>query len=270
MSHSRLLSFVLGASCLTLAACSSTPTKTDSLPGETMGSSLPAESPAAQRREAARVHTELGQRYMQRGQLELALEKLQKAVRFDDTYAPAHTVIAVLYERIGKLALAETHYRRAVALEPTKGDTNNNLGQFLCRIGKINESLPYFSKAVADPFYQTPGAAYINAGSCLLKINQPQRAIEQLRAALAVEPDSPDALFQMASALYQQQDYFHARAFIQRYEAVGTPQPEALLLGYHIEAGLGEREIAQKYANRLRDQFPDSDQARSLAKTKTP
>lgn len=244
--------------CSGLTACAT------SQSSSTGDSQLPQESASEQRRNAAEVHTELGQRYMQRGQLEQALEKLQKALAFDEDYVPANTVIAVLYERIGKLALAEKYYRRAETLAPDKGSTNNNLGQFLCKIGKVDESLNYFSKAVADPFYQTPAAAYLNAGSCLLKIHKPAQAIEQLRNALAVNPDDADALFQMASALVQQKDYFHARAFIQRFEALGHPRPEALMLGYTIEKGLGELEIARKYAKKLQSQFPDSDQARRL------
>jgi type IV pilus assembly protein PilF len=65
---------------------------------------LPQTSKADQALEAARVHTELGQRYMANGDLQTALEKLTLALKFDPNYAPAHTVIAVLYERINNLA----------------------------------------------------------------------------------------------------------------------------------------------------------------------
>ncbi len=261
MRHSA---FILGMLlCVFLSACSSTGGTRDS-------SQLPQESASEQRRNAAEVHTELGQRYMQRGQLEQALGKLKKALTFDPNYVPAHTVIAVLYEKIGNLPKAEEHYRKAVDLAPKKGATNNNLGQFLCKIGKVNESLTYFSRAVADPFYQTPAAAYLNAGTCLLKIGEPAKAITRLRSALAINPDDADALFQMASAMAQQKDYFHARAFIQRFEALGQPRPESLMLGYTIERGLGELETARQYAKKLQDQFPESDQARSLQGQKSP
>ena len=256
MPHNRFV--LLALLLLVLPACQSVHRD------GTRDSQLPQESASDQRRNAAQIHTELGQRYMQRGQLEQALGKLQKALSFDPNYEPAHTVIAILYERIGNLALAEQHYRKAESLAPAKGATNNNLGQFLCKIGKVDESLTYFSKAVADPFYKTPAAAYVNAGTCLLKVHKPAQAITQLRSALAISPANADALFQMASALAQQKDYFHARAFVQRFEALGHPRPEALMLGYTIEKGLGELEIARQYAKKLQDQFPDSDQARRL------
>lgn len=229
----------------------------------------PIESPEQKRINAARVHTELGRRYMQRGNLELALEKLTTALEFKPDYVPAHTVIAVLYQRIGRLAQAEQHYRRAVQLDPDKGIVNNNLGQFLCRTGHIDESLQYFHKAVTDPFYDTPQAAYVNAGTCLMNVNRPGDAATQLRQALALAPTDAEALYQMANALAAQNDFFHARAFIQRFDALGRPNPAALALGYRIETGLGEREAAQRYATQLRDEFPESEQARNLSNRAT-
>jgi type IV pilus assembly protein PilF len=259
--------------CLSLVLALATgcvTTHHDSLQPAPVAADQPHESAEQQRIEAAQIHTDLGQRYMERGQLETALDKLKTALQFDADYAPANTVIAVLYERIGKLQLAEQYYRKAAALEPDKGAPNNNLGQFLCKLGRVDESIKYFNKAVADPFYQTPAIAYLNAGTCLIKAGRVQEAITPLRNALSLQPSNADALFQMANALTLQKVYFHARAFIQRFEALGQPNPDALLLGYRIETGLGEREVARQYAQRLRDQFPDSEQARSLNPQATP
>src|SRR6185437_9606122 len=81
---------------LPLAGCITTHTSSNSL-----GKPLPQESKADQARDAARVHTELGQHYLVSGDLQTALAKLQMALQFDPNYAPAHTVIAYIYERIG-------------------------------------------------------------------------------------------------------------------------------------------------------------------------
>ena len=147
-----------------LAGCVTTHTNTGAL-----GKPLPQETKAEQAKEAARIHTELGQHYLTIGDMQTALEKLTMALKFDPNYAPAHTVIAVLYEKINNLPEAEVHYRKAVELEPAKGDPNNNLGVFLCHTGKMAEADQYFRKAVADPFYQTPDLALTNEGVCQLR-----------------------------------------------------------------------------------------------------
>ncbi|WP_440223029.1 type IV pilus biogenesis/stability protein PilW [Dokdonella sp. MW10] len=214
--------------------------------------------------EAARVNTELGQKYMAQGKLELALEKLTRALQNDPRYVDAHTVIAVLYETINEQALAEEHYRRATQLKPKSGSEANNYGAYLCKIGRYDEAATYFERAITDPFYQTPVVALTNAGTCAIKGGKFDAAERDLKLALDRGPDNAEALFQMAMVLYRKDDFFRARAFIQRYESLGQPSPESLLLGRNIELRLGNADAATDYTRRLRQNFPESEQARSL------
>jgi type IV pilus assembly protein PilF len=202
---------------------------------------------------------------MQQGKLEIALDNLNKALSYDSDYADAHTVIAVLYERIGDVKQAEEHYRRAAQLKPKGGNELNNYGAFLCKIGRYDESTEYFERAVADPFYNTPDVALTNEGTCLLKAGRNDAAEAALRKALDRSPNNSEALFQLASALYQKGDYFKARAFMQRFEAVGQARPESLMLGRNIELRLGNGSAASDYTRRLLQSFPESQQARELS-----
>lgn len=240
--------------CLLLGGCVTTHS----------GESLPKTSKAGQAEDAARIHTELGQHYMQIGDLQSALNKLKLALQFDDDYAPAHTVIAVIYERINDLPDAEKNYRRAVELEPKKGVPNNNLGAFLCRIGKSTEALAYFQRAVADPFYATPDVAWTNDGICRMRMNDRTGAEASFRHAVDINANNAEALYQLAHVMYLNNDAFHASAFLQRYEALGKTSPAALKLGYEIELRLGDTDAARNYNKRLQNQFPDSEQAQAL------
>ena len=232
--------------------------------GATGQGTVKKEDAATQRQDAARVHTELGQKYLQQGKLEVALEKLNKALSFDDTYVDAHTVIAVLYERIGDSAKAEEHYRRAAQLKPRGGAENNNYGTFLCKLGRYDESQSYFEKALADPFYKTPSVALANSGTCLLKAGKRDEAEKMLRQALAQDGNDPETLFALGNLLYEKGEYMKARAFVQRFEAVSKPRPDALLLGRNVELRLGNGRAAGDYTRKLLQGFPDSQQAHSL------
>jgi type IV pilus assembly protein PilF len=218
----------------------------------------------AEKTEAARIHTELGQKYMQQGNLKIALEDLQKALAYDPDYVDAHTVIALLYERIGDAKEAEDHYRRAAQLRPKGGNELNNYGTFLCKVGRYDESKEYFERAVADPFYNTPEVALTNEGTCLLKAGKAAEAEPVLRKALDRSPNNAEALFQLASTLYEKGEYFKARAFMQRFESVGQARPESLMLGRNIELRLGNGSAASDYTRRLLQSFPESQQARAL------
>ena len=255
-----LLVLVLGAA---LAGCAT--------PSGGSGSGLAKESSTDKRSEAARVRVELGQRYMQQGKLELAQENLQKALEYDANYVDAHTVLGVLMERIGHTREAGEHYLRAAELAPKSGATNNNYGQFLCASGRYAEAQKYFTRAMEDPFYKTPDVLYTNAGSCLLTGGgQAEQAEADFRRALEANPNNALALYSMARVLYLKNDYFHARAFVQRFEALGQPSPDALLLARDIETKLGHAEGAREYSQRLREQFPDTPQAHSLDAAATP
>jgi type IV pilus assembly protein PilF len=211
-------------------------------------------------RKAAESNTSLGLKYMERGQHEVALGKLKKAINEDPGYAPAHTVMAILYERIGEVELAGEHYLTAYKADPEDGDVNNNYGVYLCQRGEESKAIGHFEIALDDPFYRSPPVALTNAGSCALSQGQMATANEYLRRALKIAPNFPDALMTMARMSYRQQNFLSARAFLQRYEAVASHRPDSLLIAYKIETASNNSEAATKYLLTLETNFPDSNQ----------
>jgi type IV pilus assembly protein PilF len=243
--------------CGVLSACAT--------PGGPGSKHVGEETKADKTADAARVRVELGQRYMQQGKLELALENLQKALEYDSNYVDAHTVIGALYEHLGKTKDAGEHYARAAELAPKSGAVNNNYGQFLCASGRYAEAQKYFVRAMDDPFYKGPDVLYTNAGTCLAEHGgQPEQAENDFRKALEFNPNNALALYEMAKLMYAKNDFFRARAFVSRFEAQGHPSPEALLLARNIEVKMGHADSARDYAQRLHEQFPDSEQSHSL------
>jgi len=215
----------------------------------------------ANSRKSVESNTSLGLEYMNRGQYEVALGKLKKAVQEDPGYAPAHTVMAVLYERIGEMGLAGAHYHKAYEADPKNGDVNNNYGVYLCKTDKGFQAIEHFLKALDDPFYSSPSVALTNAGSCALGRGDLTEANDYLRRALKIEPGFPDALMTMARVNFKAQNYLKSRAFMQRYEAVASHGAESLLLAYKIETASGDGKSANQYKLALETNFSKSDQA---------
>lgn len=221
-------------------------------------------SAAEAARHAAQVNTQLGREYMNRGQYEVALEKLKKAINSDKNYAPAHTMIAVFYEQIGEQDLVEKHYREAVKISPENGDVNNNYGSYLCRSGQAKSAEKYFLTAVDDPFYRTPAVALSNAGSCQLEMGNLDKAESYLRQSLEYDPKFPDALLEMAGISYQRGNHLGARAFLQRYEDAGPRTAESLMMGYRVETHFNNSVAARRYADLVLNFFPGSYQATEI------
>lgn len=213
---------------------------------------------------AADVNTRLGVGYLERGDMQLAMEKLQRAIEFDPAHVPAHVTLALVQERLGRDENARRSYREAIRLAPEDGGTLNSYAAFLCRQGEYRQAEDYFSRAVADPFYETKEVAHTNAGACAIQSRAFDRAEDHLRAALSINAEYPDALYHLANLFYQRDDAFRASAFLQRFEAVSDDDPAALSLGYRIERRLDNDREAARYLERLESRFPDSSQARDI------
>jgi type IV pilus assembly protein PilF len=87
----------------------------------------------SQNEKASAVNVQLGIGYLQQNNLELASEKLDKALRQDPNSAAAHNAYAILQDRLQQAEKAEYHYKRATTLDPRDSQANNNYGAFLCR-----------------------------------------------------------------------------------------------------------------------------------------
>ncbi|MCH8477000.1 MAG: type IV pilus biogenesis/stability protein PilW [Wenzhouxiangella sp.] len=212
----------------------------------------------------AEITTRLGIGYLERGQLQLAMEKLETALRHDPDHVPAHMTLGIIYEQIGDQNRAGRHFRQAARLAPNDGAAQNTYAVFLCRQGDYAAADRHFKRATADPFYATPEVAWSNAGACARRHGDQESANLYFRRALEIDPGFPDALFHLADLYYQQGEAFRARAFLQRFEFAANPEPGALLLGFRIESSLGNRDEANQYASRLEREFPRSNEAQQL------
>lgn len=114
----------------------------------------------------ARVHTELAALYYQQGSMKTALEELGTAVKIDPQYAPAYSMLGLVYMQLGEQAQAEDNFQKAVALAPNDPDIRNNFGLFLCDTQQFKRGLVQLDQALANPLYNTPARALVNAERC--------------------------------------------------------------------------------------------------------
>jgi Tfp pilus assembly protein PilF len=68
----------------------------------------------------------------------------------------------------------------------------------------------------------------------------------------------------MARLNQERGDHQAAREYMGRYGRVGRATPDALLLAYRIERGLGNADAAKALADALRTRFPDAPQVMEL------
>jgi len=158
----------------TLAACQQSPVATE---------------PKIDRAQLAQLNTELAVQYMQKREYQIALDKLEKALEADPRYLDAHNTMGLLRSALGQTSEAEAAFKRALAIEADNPSVLNNYGNFLCQNGRYEDGQKTFMKAISNPLYRTPEAAYSNAGTCAMSAGDLASAETHFRAALEREPD---------------------------------------------------------------------------------
>lgn len=216
-------------------------------------------------KEAAKYNVELGIAYMQRGELAVAKEKLERAVSESPHDPAVHSALALLYERLGNPREADREFREALRLAPHDPDIANNYAVYLCRTHRVDEGVKRLLATAHNPLYATPEAAYTNAAVCLRSEHRDAEAKRELESALALRPGFAEAVFQLADLEMQHGELRDARARIDRYIGTYTATPDLLALGVRISRALHDPLGVQRYEQRLRVDFPNSPQTQALA-----
>ncbi|MDX1444114.1 MAG: type IV pilus biogenesis/stability protein PilW [Gammaproteobacteria bacterium] len=214
--------------------------------------------------EASRYNTQAAAEYYRQGSIETALEKAEKAIDQDDENADAWMIYGMILASRGNpedIDNAEDAYEEAVSLRPEDPSIRNNYGSFLCGQGEYRDAIEEFISVAKDRRYHKPEAAWTNAGTCAMRIPDYINAEEYLRSALEINREYAPALWQMAQLMLERDKALPARAFLQRLEAMGQLPAEALWLGVQIEKNLNDQAAAQRYADILLRDYPESREA---------
>jgi len=218
-------------------------------------------------KDASNYNAELGIRYLQKGRLKLANEKLMKALEQNPASVKSNHYFALLQEKLGNTAKAQKYFSKAIKLAPKNSELRNNYGSFLCKINKPQSAIEQFLIALKDPLYETPEYAYNNAGICLRKANQDDQAEKYFRLALRKKSSFPPALLEMARLYKDRNIYPKAQAFMFRYEKVGRSSPEALQLCAEINSKMKDNAKADRCRSTLLRLFPNSKEAEQINKS---
>lgn len=215
-------------------------------------------------RNRARVHADLASGYYELGNMAVALDEVQVALRADPNYGPAYNVAGLIYADLKEDGLAQQNFERALRINPVDSDANNNYGRYLCDRKREAEGIKYFLAALRNPLYQNPDRSYVNAGLCARRRGDTPAAEEYFLRALQTRPTHSQALYQLADIAYARRAYSQAKDYLHRLAPVSGSSAEVLWLAVRVERRLGDRNAEESYASQLRRQFPESKEAGAL------
>lgn len=216
---------------------------------------------------ASQINLELGIEHFKKGNLSEAKDKIDRAVEQNPRNAKAQATAGLLYDRLGETKKADSHFERAISLDPKDPDIANNYAAFLCKNGRYDRGEKVALQAATNPLYKNPEISYVNAGNCARTAGVLERAEENYRKAIAVQPRFAPALNELTEVKLMQKDYMSARGFYQRYMELSRTSAETLWMCVRIERGLHNAPVANNCASRLKNEYPSSIQTRALVES---
>ena len=210
------------------------------------------------------VYVDLAIEYLRQRQYTPAMQNARKAVMLAPNNSAAHNALALVHQSLGQAAQAEQHFAEAVSLAPKDPFANNAYATFLCGQKRYDEADRYFTQAIANPLNPQRWVPLTNAAACASSRGDGDVAETYLRRALQANPRFAPALKRMAQISFKKQTYLSSRAYLQRYLEVAPHSAETLWLGIQTERILGDKDQSASYELLLREQFPDSHEARNL------
>jgi len=238
---------ILSATLLALAGCAGTNER------------------AKKKDDASNYNMQLGMAYLNQGDLGLAKEKLDRAVRENPGDPNVHSAMAMLQDRLGHPDQADKEFKAALSLGPRSPDVLNNYAVYLCLSGRVDEGVKAFEEAAHNALYRTPEAAYTNAGVCLRGAKRDTQAAMSFQRALRIKPNFAEAAYQLADLDFRRGEVQSARETIDQFVGSFEATPDLLLIGVQVARKQGDRVAEERFARKLRMDFPSSDQTRALA-----
>lgn len=134
----------------------------------------------------APVQVALGRIQATRGNVDLALAALERALEIDANDPEANNAIAKLYSQLGRSQDAEASFRKAIALSPENPTIINSYATFLYDQSRFQEATSQWQKVIrlAPDHY----AALLNLGSVLEWTGSVPEAITMYERSIEIKP----------------------------------------------------------------------------------
>jgi tetratricopeptide (TPR) repeat protein len=194
----------------------------------------------------------LGILFLDKGQLDDAISKLQAAIDLRPENAPAHDNLAKALLKKGQVSEAMVHYRKFLELEPANVEARNTLGTALIQQGQIREAIDQWREALSiqpENGNAASNLAWVFATCPEDSIRDGARAVELAERALRISGGKIPMIYRVLAAAYAENGRFA--------DAVETAQRGAELATIQGNPGLAgelERNIALYQSGRpLRD-----------------
>lgn len=215
--------------------------------------------------ERAKIYADLAGNYLQRGQLEVAIGEIDKALALDNKNKAANYIMALIQIRLKNAEGSEPYFKKAIVEPDPIMSAQNDYANWLCKREKYKEAEDLYRSLLGNVLYKPTARLLMNVGACFSKQEKYKEAENAMRQSLRINPNSAVALQEMAKIIYKKDKPLETRGWYQRYFQTGAKAgPEILYIASQTEMTLGDKNASASYALKLRSMYPRSSQAKKL------
>jgi tetratricopeptide (TPR) repeat protein len=177
------------------------------------------------------AHNNLGNVFIQKGQVDDAVVQYQKTLQINPNYPEAYSNLGVALSRKGRVDDAVAQHQKALAINPNYVLAHNNLGLALVQRGQVDEAIAHYQKALEiTPDYPV---IHSNLGVALFQKGRLDEAVVHYQKALEINPNYAEAHYNLGNALFQKGQVDEAVAQYQKVLEINPYDAEA-----HYNLGL--------------------------------
>lgn len=207
----------------------------------------------------AQVRLALAAEYLGRGQPEIALTEVRRALAARPEMPEAHALQGVIQARLGDARQADESFQRALRLDPRSGETMHQYGWFLCQERRFDDAQTMFERALAQPQYRNGMETLFWQGVCHARAGRWELAERALSRSYELDPSNPVTAYNLSEVLLQRGDLDRARFYARRINSQPAQvTAQSLWLAARIEHRAGNRENLRDLGRQLRERFPQS------------
>jgi protein O-mannosyl-transferase len=153
----------------------------------------------------------LGIIFLDKGQLDDAISKLQAAIDLRPENAPAHDNLAKALLKKGQVVEAMVHYRKFLELEPASVEARNTLGTALIQQGHVREAIDLWQESLAiqpENGNAASNLAWVFATCPEDSIRDGTRAVELAEKAFRISGGKIPMIYRVLAAAYAENGRF--------------------------------------------------------------
>ena len=153
----------------------------------------------------------LGIIFLDKGQLDDAISKLEAAIDLRPENAPAHDNLAKALLKKGQVTEAMVHYRKFLELEPANVEARNTLGTALIQQGHVREAIDQWQEVLAlqpENGNAASNLAWVFATCPEDSIRDGTRAVELAEKAFRISGGKIPMIYRVLAAAYAESGRF--------------------------------------------------------------